>query len=261
MGRDFSGQNLRGRNFRGQDLRGASFVNADIRGANFTDAELQGADFTGAIAGLQKRWAIGKSVLGLLLSLGLNFFAVVFNAAIINYFFQASTIQEISIIPGIFVTLHMLGIIFVLTKKGFALQSFFVVIILMITTIAFVAAVFGSVSVGTGTSVNAVTSPFVMTITGAFVFAFVFVFAWLTSIAGAVIGAVVAAIMVPLIVAQQGKFSIAISIVVVIAVAVASLFIGLYTNWRSNQGDEKFAIVRSFGLAFGALGGTSGSID
>ena len=113
MGRDFSGQNLRGRNFRGQDLRGANFSGADIRGANFTDAELQAADFTGAIARLQKRWAIGQTVIAFVISTLLNFIALVFNAAALTYFFQENTIDQISIIPGITLILLTLALFLV----------------------------------------------------------------------------------------------------------------------------------------------------
>jgi uncharacterized protein YjbI with pentapeptide repeats len=38
---------------------------------------------------------------------------------------------------------------------------------------------------------------------------------------------------------------------------VLALVVGFYSAWRATKGDEKFAILRSFGLAFGSLGGTS----
>jgi hypothetical protein len=135
MGRDFSGQNLRGRNFRGQDLRGANFSSADIRGANFTDAELQGADFTGAIAGLQKRWAIGQAILTFVSSIVFNFIAALCNAVIINYFFQETTITQISTLPGMFIILYLSGILLLLSKEGFTAQSFSIVIILTVFTV------------------------------------------------------------------------------------------------------------------------------
>ncbi len=226
MGRDFSGQNLRGRNFRGQDLRGAIFVNADIRGANFTDAELQGADFTGAIAGLQKRWAIGQSVLAFGLSLASNFVAIIFNVVITRYLFQEDTIKEISIVPGIFIILYLLGILLVLAKEGFTTRSFSIVSVL--TVITFAGAVVGAF-VGAGSGVGSVA------FAGAGVDAFVFVFA--VAIAGAGAGA--------------GAFGVA------GAGAGASLILGLYVNWRAGKGDEKFALIRSFRLVFGSLGGTS----
>ena len=62
-------------------------------------------------------------------------------------------------------------------------------------------------------------------------------------------------------------FAVAIAVAVAVAVAVAgavagavavlALLIGFYGAWRANQGDERFAILRSFGLAFASLGGTS----
>jgi uncharacterized protein YjbI with pentapeptide repeats len=54
------------------------------------------------------------------------------------------------------------------------------------------------------------------------------------------------------------RFAFARAFAVVGAVAfVLALLVGFYGAWRANQGDEKFAILRSFGLAFASLGGTS----
>ena len=227
MGRDFSGQNLRGRNFRGQDLRGASFVNADIRGANFTDAELQAADFTGAIAGLQKRWAIGQTVIAFVISTLLNFIALALNATTFRYFFEKgtvnfekSTVNQISITPGITLILLALALFLVLMKEGFTTKAFVVIVILFAVAFAFAGAVAGAFAVA-----GAVAFAFA----GAVAFAFAGAFAVAGTFAGAVAGAGAGAVAVE----------------------------GFCVAWRSNQGDEKFAIVRSFGLAFGALGGTS----
>ncbi len=54
--RDFRRANLRGQSFKGQELSGADFTEADICGTNFTNAILREANFTEAKAGLQKRW-------------------------------------------------------------------------------------------------------------------------------------------------------------------------------------------------------------
>ena len=205
MGRDFSGQNLRGRNFRGQDLRGASFVNADIRGANFTDAELQGADFTGAIAGLQKRWAIGKSVLGFVLSLVVNLVATILNATIIDYYFRESMIGDISIVPGMFVILLILGTLLALAKEGFTIYTFSIIIILLIAASAFTVAIrVGVVFISTQALAGQMAAIFMPTVAvavavaGAVVFTFAVTFAVAFavaftdrvefSIAGAVVG-------------------------------------------------------------------------
>jgi Pentapeptide repeats (8 copies) len=185
--RDFSGQNLRGRNFRGQDLRGASFVNADIRGANFTDAELQGADFTGAIAGLQKRWAIGQAIVGFGLSLVMNFIAVILNAVATNYFFQESQIKEISIVPGIVVVLIMLGVLFILAKEGFKPQSLSTIIILLISAFAF-AVTFAVAFAVTFAGTVAAAAAFVGAAAGAFVGASVFAGAFSFAVTGIVAG-------------------------------------------------------------------------
>ena len=253
MGRDFSGQNLRGRNFRGQDLRGASFVNADIRGANFTDAELQGADFTGAIAGLQKRWAIGQTVIAFVISTLLNFIALVLNAALLTYFFQESTINQISIIPGITLILLILALFLVLMKEGFTTKAFVVIVILFAVPVAGASVVAGAAFAFAGAVAGA------SVVAGA-----AFAFAVAVAVAGAGVSAVAFAVAVAGAVAGA---AVAVAIAIAIAVAGAGVSAGVgvsavagagfYVAWRSNQGDEKFAIVRSFGLAFGALGGTS----
>ncbi len=250
--RDFSGQNLRGRSFRGQDLRGASFVNADIRGANFTDAELQGADFTGVIAGLQKRWAIGQTIVGFVLSMLLNFIAVILDAGLISYFFQEGTIKHITIVPGIVVILLMIGFLFALVKEGFTNKSFSTIIILLISIVVASFAVASAFSISFTDAgkemlicsillAGAIASTFAVLFSGSFVAAFS--------------GSFVAAVAFTVVVARSGIGTVAVASAVTVASAI--LFLGLYPAWRSNNGDEKFALVRSLGLAFGSFGGTS----
>jgi uncharacterized protein YjbI with pentapeptide repeats len=67
VGKDYSGQNLRGRSFKGQDLTGTNFSNADIHSSDFTNATLIGANFSRAKMGLQRRWATGLILFSLLL--------------------------------------------------------------------------------------------------------------------------------------------------------------------------------------------------
>jgi uncharacterized protein YjbI with pentapeptide repeats len=57
IGKDFSGQKLKGRSFKGQDLTGANFSYANLQGANFTNARLVGANFSYVKTGLPGRWA------------------------------------------------------------------------------------------------------------------------------------------------------------------------------------------------------------
>jgi len=66
-GANFSGQNLRGHSFKGQNLSGANFSKADIHSTDFTNAILIGANFSGAKTGLQRRWATGIIFFSLLL--------------------------------------------------------------------------------------------------------------------------------------------------------------------------------------------------
>ena len=256
--RDFSKQNLRGRNFRGQDLRGADFSGADIRGASFVDAELQGADFTGAIAGLQKRWAIGQAVSAFVVSLFMNFIMMVSNVSILDNFFRGSTIEIVSIVPGIVIALFMLGVLFVLGKEGFTGQSLSIIVFLLIVetvvTISSTGASAGSAG-GIAAAMGAIegTIIFAIVFASAVVFSnkFTFIFAFIFSFV--FVFAIVSTSGFKTAVENTGKFTV----IATVLVAVATFLLALYVAWRSDNGDEKFAVVRTLGLAFGSLGGTS----
>ena len=97
VGKDYSGQNLRGHSFKGQDLSGANFSKADIHSTDFTNAILIGANFNGAKTGLQRRWATGIIFFSLLLVIlsgvmttliasltGLGLYAVLFHFPLQN---------------------------------------------------------------------------------------------------------------------------------------------------------------------------------
>lgn len=77
--------------------------------------------------------------------------------------------------------------------------------------------------------------------------------------AGAVTGIVAGKDSLPGILVGAGAAAgiSAFTIAVAVAVAVTSLGLGLYCSRRAFQGDAKFALLRSFGIAFAALGGTS----
>jgi uncharacterized protein YjbI with pentapeptide repeats len=240
---DFSG-NQRGKDFRGRDLRGADFANADIRGASFANAELQGADFSGAKAGLQRRWVIGQTILAFIVSIVLNFTSATMNAFVFSYFFRKSTINEISILPGIIMILFVFALLITLAREGFTIRalSFTIVLLAVAVASAVVSAVASSVAV---TAASTVASAVASTAA--------------STVAVAVVGVFVGAF------AGTGAFAIAFVLVFVFSLAVegagafsgAALLLSFYAAWRANKGDEKFALVRSFSLAFGALGGTS----
>ncbi len=266
MGRDFSGQNLRGRNFRGQDLRGASFVNADIRGANFTDAELQGADFTGAIAGLQKRWAIGQGVLAFCISIVVNFLLFILIAFSLLVLFRESFTKSFFILPAIAIIL-LIGFLLILIRTGFTSKSLSNILIISIISSLIIPIL--SMIAGIGSTYNYSQASF-----GIVIFLF---FSWMiTSFTFLIV------LMSAIVFINLGSFLISLTIVVGLvslllfisdtsislmvrttSIMVLDIFsfmvavAGFYVALRSNKGDEKFAIVRSIGLAFGALGGTS----
>lgn len=248
--RDFSGQNLRGRNFQGQDLRGANFSGADIRGAKFVDAQLQRADFSGAKAGLRKQWMIGQIITSFILSIFCNFIFAALNIAFSEYFFRPSTIRQISIVPGITFIIFLLGLFLTLAQQGFTTKALSMAVSLFAFVFA-VGVVFTSTFVGA----------FVVggIVVGIVTFAFVFVVAGVVVVAGVFAGTVAGAVAVAgaLAVAAASIGVEAGLVIVVVVVAISALLVGFYGAWRANQGDEKFAILRSFGLAFASLGGTS----
>lgn len=252
--RDFKGINLRGQNFKGKDLSGADFSGADIRSANFTNAVLKGAIFIQAKAGLQKRWAIGLIAASFLL-LGIASSVSSLLGALVALILDSNRLEN-----------QVLGWI----SLGFLAVFFIVTLWKGINAVAFAFA--GAVAV-------AVAGAFAFAVVGAGAVAGAF--AGAGAVAGAGVFAFAGAVAIAIAVAVAGTFAFAVAVVVALAVAVAVAFtvagtfafafafagagvvagtvtlLIAYIGWRALTEDKRDAWIRSFAIAFAAIGGTS----
>ncbi len=240
--RNYVGQDLRGRSFKGQDLAGADFSGADIRGARFVDANLVGAKFVGAKARVQKRWLLAQLILVFILVFLLNVFSVVFNAVTLEYFFQASMVREITVVPGIFIVLVELFCFYAIGRQGLTFRAANTVFVALVAATTATSAVGGAFAVGGGAA-------FAVAVAGAG--------AGAGEGAGEFRGAAAAAAAV----GGSGAVARAVAGVGAVAltgaVALASVILALYMARQVNRGDEKFALAQSFGLGLSSLGGTT----
>jgi uncharacterized protein YjbI with pentapeptide repeats len=283
--RDFRHANLRGQSFKGQDLSGADFSEADIRGTNFAQAQLQGANFTRAVAGVQRRWLTAQFILALLLSVLLNFTATFLNAVFTAIFFNFTTATALNVfhvVPSIAFLVFVGFVFFAIARQGFTANAISTITVAVAFTVAFAVAFAVALAfvftdavafayVGTSplalVGTSALTYAFACTgvVAGAVAFAFagavIFAFAGTSAVAVAVAFAFAFAFAF----ADTGAFAVTLlslgvstgAVVVAGAIAVASLLLGLYCSRRALKGDEKFVLLRSFGIALAALSGTS----
>jgi uncharacterized protein YjbI with pentapeptide repeats len=293
--RNFRGANLRGRSFRGQDLSGADFREADIRGANFTNAILQGANFTKARAGVQQRWLIMQLAVSFFLSTVLNIASILLNAIFVAYFFSESWAKDYGYSVGILILILIVVIFFAIARQGLTTKAMLTIVIMLSiaiavtvvgavasagTTTATAIAVGGAIAV-TGSVASAVTGSVASAVAGSVASTVASSIRRFGAVRGVV--AVAATVLVADAVAVRGAGTVAgvgavavscavggagvdggvflricaVAVAGSVEVAVAVLLLSFYVEWRVRKGDEKFALARSFGVAFGTLGGTS----
>lgn len=231
--RDFRRANLRGQSFKGKGLSGADFSEADIRSTNFAGAILEGVNFARAKAGLQKRWVVVQVILTFIISSvtgALSGFA----GAYTGIFLSPQGIQDYSPIPGS-LTLTVLVISFIsIIYRGYTVRAFGMILIVGAVAVTIVGAVgvSGVVAVASAS-------------TGAVAIAGAGISTFLVAVVGAIVGAI------------AGSEAIADGITGSIGGSIAAMMLSIYVAWRALRGDEQFALVRTFGVAFGAIGGTS----
>ncbi len=251
---DYSGQNLRGRSFRGQDLAGANFSYADIRSADFTGAILRGANFSHAKAGLRKRWAALLVLVSWVL-LGLSGFLSAFAGALVAslIFYTGGNSQEQIAYQIAGLTILVIFIIFFFVTFRQGIQA-------GLGVVAVAGAVAGAV---VGAIAVAFAVAFAFTVAGAVAFAVTFAVAVAGAVAvtfavaGAVAFAFAFAVTFAVAVAGAVAVAVAVTFAVTFAVAVAVLLFSAYISWRALKGDEKYALIRNFAIAFAAFKGTS----
>lgn len=262
--RDFRRANLRGQSFKGKDLSGANFSEADIRGTNFTGAILKGTNFTRAKAGLQKRWTFVQVILAFVASL-LSGILLGFAGAYTSIFLLPQNVQDYTILPGAIVSFVLAVSSIAIIRQGYTIQTFGTIAV----TLAFTVALAGIAFTGAATNAIPLTGIFALVVafTGAFAVALAVVFVGALAVAGIIVGAgtiaatVAGALAATIVVAGAIIVTLvvtgAITITVIVVGTVAIVGLNIYVAWRTLEGDKKFALVHTIGVAFGAIGGTS----
>ncbi len=253
---DLRGADLRGENPKRENFSGADFSKANIQGADFTNAILQRTNFTGTKAGLQRRWLIAQ----LLISLGLATVAAIlsgFTGVFSGFMLNPEMVEQSTHLPGTLVLLALLVLLITVIIQGLTFHSF------------------GTLALGIATVVLLAVALGIFNFNGAFGSAFAFAFAIAVAVASAFTGAVASSVAGTITTAgaiavvTTFTFAVAVPFAIVLAHSVAIpvavvfistatvLLLGSYIAWRALQGDKKFLLVRTIGIAISTFGSTS----
>jgi uncharacterized protein YjbI with pentapeptide repeats len=253
-GVDLSGESLRGLNLRDIDLSGADLSRCDLRGTRFVNATLRDTVLTQTKAGLQNCFLLVHLAITLTMAAIFNFGGAAFGAVLIATFFDQSMVENFTYIPGLVLIIMMLSTFLSITHQGFTLRALNTMLILSaVVVLATVESslIVPNLSVGVGS----------LAILGAFIFVSVFGFA--VAVAGLVVSMTASlsvgllGLVVIVTIAGAGADVVGVSGIGTISVAVIGAGWSGYVAWRALKGDDKFAMVRVFALALGAVGGTS----
>ncbi|QLE53490.1 hypothetical protein FD724_36930 (plasmid) [Nostoc sp. C057] len=241
MPQDFSRQNLRGSSFKGQDLTGANFSHADIRGTDFSGANLRGANFSHAKAGLQKRWTIGLVLISCLMSALSGFFSAYVGYSIL--FFDVSVFSLTSLLIFWLLTFYrgtLIGFSYVAFAFAVSIGLAVFFAFVKVKNAPFIGAFVGTVVVAGGLSV-ALSSAFLAT-------------SAISKFKSYLIAGTISITVAGTLALNVAKINAAISS---IAVAFTVALLSSHISWRALKGDKNDAWVRSFAIAFSAIGGTN----
>ncbi|NJR66275.1 MAG: pentapeptide repeat-containing protein [Leptolyngbyaceae cyanobacterium CRU_2_3] len=199
-------------------------------------------------------------ILSFLLSAILSFVAVFLNALFVGFFWSDSFIKDSSghvysenYLFGIILILLIAITFFVIARQGLTIRAAGTIACVMALSITFLVAllILGTLLGGNGSEASTL---FVLIVAFASVGAVAV--AGACTVAGgnrgAVAGGVAGGVLVLFLFADTDIVD-----AVTFAVLLLNLLLSLYVAWRANKGDEKFALVRAFGMVLGALGGTS----
>jgi hypothetical protein len=246
---------FRGQSFKGKNLSGADFSKADLRSANFTDATLIGANFADAKCGLQRRWATFLTILSCLLAEISGFLSIVTGTIVAEIFDPSESGFQIA---G-WISLIILAIFLVLSiRKGIIAGAGVIAVIVVVALAAAVAVVIIAAAKGVEVKQDGIVAAILtaVAITGAVPVAVAGtgVVTGVVSTAVAITGAGTGVLTAVLLGVAVSK--VALAVVVAVTVTVAMAVAGVRIGWRA-MGGKKDAWIRSFALAFAAIGGTS----
>jgi uncharacterized protein YjbI with pentapeptide repeats len=288
---DFNRAKLRGVDFKGLDLSGANFQSADIRGANFTKAILQGVNFTGAKAGLQKRWIVNQLIILFLLLIIFLFTATILSyvlngLALFAYFFGGivTTLSGIynplaaafteffnPFFPYIAVSIILIvniTILVTIARQGLTARAFGTIITLMAISVTVTVVIFVGILVvfilqlvakpeTANIAINAYTFGFL----SGFICLVIFMVALLVAGASAVVAATAVTSLTEVVVSRTPVLIFLIAFTFFVPNSSIIVFPILWLSSRiasqSIKGNEKFAVVRTFAIAFTSIGGTN----
>ncbi|MGL5943786.1 MAG: pentapeptide repeat-containing protein [Waterburya sp.] len=267
--RNFQRLNLKGQSFKGKDLSRADFSETDIRSANFSGANLQKAKFTNAKCGLGMAAKGLLYVLPLLITAILGFFLIdiattvspIFNfscpenriTAWASWFELFLYVLFVSILDQgiinavfIFVFSIILGVIFVVSLQPQLQAS-----VTMVNALEIIRAVSYLIAISVLTTILIAATLAVEKRSFLVAVASVSIFIVLGTFAGK--GILQGQGAVPKAVPVSGEHGVLFAG----AVIIITTLLGIYIGWRAMRDDPRDAWVRSFAIAFAAMGGTS----
>jgi uncharacterized protein YjbI with pentapeptide repeats len=218
-----------------------------------------------------------------LLAIVLNYVSALFTSMLVFFLFQPDLIKDSTISPGLVSVYLIITAFWAIARQGFTTKTTIIITLAFAAAVAFAGAVLG-INAGSAAAVAqlegnvvvrelAFSSP--MTIQVAFGIVFAGVISGYFTIVVTIISTVAFAVAV------TGVVSFALTLIITIAVAlvftlvavfsdesllasvaaaiiaVLNLLFSIYVARQTSTGNEKFALIRTIGIALNSLGGTN----